>query len=305
MTKETLVPKNFSFVITVTVLGLVLISILIFLYNSFVLDNKSVDMGSVNGGDGGTGIVEEGKASDGDDLLPSPPIDRGDSGAKNESEQKVVKTGSFDITVDDFDDVSGKIRKYAKELGGFVVSSNDQGVGVDRTLVMTIKVPATAFDSLTERVKGYASVVNSFTESSSDITLQYQDLKARLKNEKALETKLVEILDLATKVTDILEVQNQLSQTRQNIEVLESQIKYYDSQIEMSSVTISMSLSSESLEVTGEKWQPVGIFKEALTSLVELFKDLGSLAIWAVVFSPVVFVIYLVAKYITKRVVLK
>jgi len=100
-------------------------------------------------------------------------------------------------------------------------------------------------------------------------------------------------------------VQRELSQVQQNVEVMESQLKYYNSQIEMSSVTISMELSSESLEVTGDKWQPVGVFKEAVASLVMLLKDLGTFVIWAAVFSPVLLLLYLVARLVSKRVTIK
>ncbi len=306
MLKNTPIPRNFGFVITVTSLGLVLISLLIFLYNVFFATPTST-LDQVESSDGNAGYVVGGK---GEDMIapdrggmPGYPVDGGS--ATNEKDQKLVKTGTFDITVDDFDDVNSKIRSSVKELGGFVVSSNDNGVGVDRDLVLTVKVPAGSFDLFVEKVKGYAVVVNSYSENTADITQVYQDLKARLKNEKALEVKLLEILDKAVKVSDLLEVQRELSQVQQNIEVMQSQIEYYDSQIDMSVVSVSMGLSSQSLEIAGEKWQPVGVFKEALASMVEMLKGLGSFAIWTVVFSPVLYAFYLLAKYISRRITIK
>lgn len=302
MLKNFNVPKNFGFVITVVSLGLVLISLLIFLYNSFFATPKDERATGSNSGSVDYDMGEDVVAPDKGGYYP--PVDGGGS-ADNEDEQKLIKTGSFDILVDDFDEVLGNVKQSAKQLGGLVVSTNDSGVGEDRSVKITVKVPATAFDTFVEKVKGYASVVNSYTEDTTDVTKTYQDLEARLKNEKALESKLVEILGKATKVSEILEVQRELSQVQQNIEVMESQLKYYNSQIEMSSVTISMELSSESLEVTGDKWQPVGVFKEAVASLVMLLKDLGTFVIWAAVFSPVLLLLYLVARLVSKRVTIK
>ncbi|KKR05670.1 MAG: hypothetical protein UT34_C0002G0177 [candidate division WS6 bacterium GW2011_GWF2_39_15] len=302
MTDKKFTPKNFTFIITVASLGLILLSILVFLYQAFVTDWSE---SSVNPTDSVVGSTEEGSGegvvADYDkgmpDVLPAPD----DSTATSEKDQKVVKTGTLNIAVDDFDDVDAKVRSDVKKVGGFVASTNDTGVEKDRTLVMTVKIPASSFDGFIDKVKGYASVVNSYTESATDVTKAYQDLQARLKNEKSLETALVGILDKATKVSDILEVQRQLSSVRQNIEVYESQIKYYDSQIDMSTITISMSLSSESLDVTGDEWQPGGIFREAVKALVALGKDLGTLGIWMVVFSPVILLLYLLAKWIVRK----
>lgn len=299
------VPKNFGYVVTVTTLGLVLLSILIFVYSIYFSDRAVVENAqssdSVGVRDGGTEEYDMGVDKG---IAPYYPLPS-ETVANNETEQKLVKRAELDVTVEDFDDTSDKVRGAVKELGGFVVSSNDSGVSLERTVVMTVKVPSSSFDTFVTQVKEFATVVNSYNENTSDVTMVYQDLQARLRNEKALEAKLVEILEIATKVSEVLEVQKELSQVTQNIETLESQIKYYDAQIEMSSVTIEMSLSSDSLDVVGDRWQPVGVFKEALASLVGLGKNLGTLAIWMVVFSPVLAAMYYAFKWVSNRITIK
>jgi hypothetical protein len=219
-----------------------------------------------------------------------------DKGDGESSDQFVIKTASIDMTVEDLDDASESVRKYAKEVGGSVENLYDSGQDENRSVVATIRVPAAAFDSVVKKLKDMGVDVNTSDENSSDITEVYKDLEARLKNQKALEAQLLEVLDIADEVEDILAVQRELSIVREEIETLQASLDYYDSQTEMSSITVYMSQSSESLDVNSDPWRPVGVFREAVASLVYILKSLGSLLIWAAVLSPLVLVPYWVAK---------
>lgn len=295
-----ILPKNSVFLVTVLFLGLIIIGILTFFYTSFIpakTSSNSVDSGVT--GEAGRGNVLD-YVIDKDDSAP--PYSGDGSSAKKDEDQKVVKTGSLKVKVDDFDKADQDVRTLTKQSGGFVAYSSDTGEGRDRSLVLTVKVPAALFDSFIAELKTYGKEVVSFSENSDDVTRVYTDLQARLKNQKAVETRLVSILAQAANVTEILEVEKELGMVRQNIEQLQSQVNYYDSQIDMSSVTISMILNPESLDVAGDEWQPVGVFKEAVKALVGLVKGLGTLAIWLGVFSPVYLVGYLLFKLAARKI---
>jgi len=224
-----------------------------------------------------------------------------DGGATTEDEQKLIKSGAVEITIDDLDEGIDDIRKFAKEVGGFVTDLSDSGKDQERVAYITIKVPNASFDSVMKKVKDLGVDIESVREDTSDVTQAYMDLEARLENQKAYEDQLVSILERATKVTDVLEVEKELSVVRSTIEQLEASIRYYDSQIDMSTITVTLSLNPESYDVKGDVWRPVGIVKEAGTALVELLKGLGTLVIWIAVFSPVVLIPYFIVKLIKKR----
>jgi len=239
-------------------------------------------------------------------YLPSrgesiPPEYVSDGGANKSEDQKLIKTGSIRMYTNDFDNTVHDVRNITKNNNGLVTNSSDSGDKTDRRVTITVKVPADKFDVVMSEIKKTGVEVISSSENSSDVTQTYMDLEARLKTSMELEQTLVSILGKATKVSEIIEIQRELSSVRQTIESLTSQIRYYDSQIDMSTITVSLELSSESLDVTGTMWKPLGVFKEALQALVEILKSFGTLAIWTLVFSPIVLVPYGVYRVVTVK----
>ncbi|HVX92730.1 MAG TPA: DUF4349 domain-containing protein [Candidatus Dojkabacteria bacterium] len=260
--------------------------------NDFFASNESVTPTSSDSSSGSKGGTD-GSVVD----LPGVPTD---GGATNTKDQKLIKTGSVSITVDDFDKSSQKVRDIAASVNGLVTSSSDTGKDNTRSVVISIKVPAKNFDSVVKQLKAIGVTVVTSSETSYDITQTYIDLKARLKNQKALEAQLILILDKATKVSDILLIQQELSNVQGQIEVLQSQINYYDSQIDMSTITVSMSLNKESLSVVDNTWKPLGTFRTALQSLITVFLGLLDLIIWIVVFSPIVLIPLIIYWFVKK-----
>jgi hypothetical protein len=229
----------------------------------------------------GGGVVSP---SDGRDEMGEDAPDKGGD------DQFVIKTAAIQMTVNDLDDSSDNLRKYAKEVGGYVENLYDSGEDASRTVQATIRVPAAAFDSVVSKLKDMGVDVVASDENADDITETYKDLEARLKNQKALEAQLLKILDIAEEVEDILAVQRELSSVREQIETMQTTLDYYDSRVEMASVTVYMSQSAETLDVNSDPWRPVGVFREAIATLIYIVKSLGSLLIWAIVLSPLVLV---------------
>ncbi len=249
--------------------------------------STTTDNGKTTGSTGSS----SGNTGSGVDASGVPtPIVPTDGGATNLANQKLIKTGDVSITVDDFDKSTQKVRDLAASVKGFVTNSSDTGKDNDRNVVVAIKVPASKFDSVVKQLKAIGVTVVTSSENTSDVTQTYIDLQARLKNQKALEAQLILILHKATKVSDLLEVQQELSNVQGDIEVMQSEINYYDSQIDMSTITVTMTLNSQSLNVTDNTWKPLGTFKTALESLVTVFRGLVDLIIWLIVFSPFVLI---------------
>ncbi len=230
------------------------------------------------------GMGTDGKVVDGRDLIYPPVTSTGGDGSK------LVKSSSISISVTDLDNSTNAIKSLVTEKKGFVQSLTDSGTDNDRSVTISIRVPSSSFDEVLTKVKALGAEVLKVSEGSDDISETYADTKARLKTQKALEQQLLTLLNRATKISDILEIQTQLTNVRTQIEMYESLIKNFDSQVDMSVVYISMTKASEAISVTGDSWRPVGVFKEALSALVALGKGLVNLTIWAIVFSPLVLI---------------
>ncbi|MCX7833359.1 MAG: DUF4349 domain-containing protein, partial [Ignavibacteria bacterium] len=166
-------------------------------------------------------------------------------GSKNEdlkiSERLVIKTGKVSIEVEKYDESEKKVNEITSKYNGYVASSNSSLTAAGKKQgVITLKVPAEKFDLLIAEITSIGKVLSS-NISASDVTEEYIDLEARLKTQKELEERLLKLLsEKATKLSDVLEVEEKLSSVRQKIESVEGKMKYLKSQASYSTLTISL-----------------------------------------------------------------
>jgi hypothetical protein len=239
-------------------------------------------------------------------AYPEAGIDRGmelDSLNYDEAntESKIRKSGSINLTVESLEKANDGVLDILDNYNGSVVSSNESGVGNSKSISITLKVPVEYFEDLFEEVKDMKGEVDYASYYTDDVTQEYTDLQSRLKNLKATETQLVKILETADTVEDTLAVFNQLSSTRSQIEVLEGQIKYLDNQVDYSYLTVYLSLSDVGKEVKDEKWEPLGVVKNAFSALVDFGIGIVDMLIWVIVFSPVILIPLAIVLLIIKK----
>jgi hypothetical protein len=190
-------------------------------------------------------------------------------GASLES-RKIICTGSLELLVRDVPDAAGKIRGTASSLGGFVEKSSQADTGgITASIVM--RVPAERFDQAMAEIKRGAVRVESENVEARDVTREYIDLDARLRNARAQEAQYLLIMKRATTVKDTLEVSEKLGEARQNVEQLQGEMKYMTTQIAMSSIEIS--LRAEPQAVAGIHWRPLYQAKTAALEMVSGLAD--------------------------------
>jgi PKD repeat protein len=113
---------------------------------------------------------------------------------------------------------------------------------------IAIRVAAERFDDTIRALRQMAVEVNLESTSSKDVTEEYVDLSARLHNLEATKVQLEKLLEKTEeKVTDILEVQRELSEVTGEIEQTKGRMQY----LERTSATslIEVHLEQEELDV--------------------------------------------------------
>ena len=148
------------------------------------------------------------------------------------SERIVIKNANLEIVVNAPDESLRTIGRMAEEMGGYIVSANlymaqlSDGQEVPRGSI-TIRVPADRLDEALTRIESESDRLPiSKNINSQDVTSDYTDLQSRLKNLEATEAQLMEIMASANKTEDVLNVFDQLTRVREQIEVIKGQIKY-------------------------------------------------------------------------------
>ena len=190
------------------------------------------------------------------------------------SERIVIKNADLSIVVDAPDESLKTIGRMAEEMGGFIVSANlymtqlSDGQEVPRGSI-TIRVPADRLDEALTRIESESDRLPiSKNINSQDVTRDYTDLQSRLKNLEATEAQLMEIMASANKTEDVLNVFDQLTRVREQIEVIKGQIKYYEESARLSAISVELVPNEVIQPITIGGWQPIGVIKDAIQSLI-------------------------------------
>ncbi len=155
--------------------------------------------------------------------------------------RKLIRNASVDLEVQSFDDSLQKITTLANDAHGYVATSSSQKQenGKLRGQVI-VKVVPENLDSFLTNLRALGGLKNQ-TLGTEDVSKQYFDTGARLKNAQAMEQRLLDILKTKTgKVTELLEVEKELGRVREQIERMQGELKFMDAQVQFATVTISL-----------------------------------------------------------------
>jgi hypothetical protein len=198
----------------------------------------------------------------------------------------------------------------ADDMGGFVVDSNvwqntlSNGVKVPHVSV-TIRVPVERLDEALDQIKVDVSEIVSENISGQDVTSEYTDLESRLRNLEAAEEQLQLIMDEAVETEDVLQVYNNLVNVREQIEVIQGQMKYYKDAARLSRISVDIMADEEAQPLMIGGWQPAGVAKDAIETMISTLQTLGDIAIWAVLCVVPIGIIVGIPLYFIVRYVLR
>jgi hypothetical protein len=224
--------------------------------------------------------------------------------------RKIVRNGSLELLVNDLGQSITKIGSLVTGAGGYVekpTQSNSSGHSAN----LTVRVPAARLDPVMAEVKGLATTVDREAVEARDVTREYIDLDARLRNAQAEEAQYLLILKRATTIKDTLDVTEKLSDVRGRIEQMQGEMKFLAAQIEMSSLEISLRAESEAA-VAGIHWRPLRQAKIAAgemisgladwaDSLIAFLINLPLIGVWLVSIVILILVAVRILRFLWRR----
>jgi anti-sigma factor RsiW len=154
----------------------------------------------------------------------------------------IIRTAQLTVVIQNLDtaraQVDKVVQRYSGYIGDLTVSAPSGG---SRTLTATLRVPATQLDAALAELKKLGRV-DSESQNGQDVTSQYVDLEARLSNSRNTEKRLLELLSQRTgKLSDVLEVETELSRVREEIERMEGERRMMAKQVEYATLTATVS----------------------------------------------------------------
>ena len=203
-------------------------------------------------------------------------------------ERIVIQNADLSIVVADPAAKMKSIEQMAENLNGYVVSSNLYQTNTSTNIKVpegqiTIRVPVEKLDEALDTIKSDTIEVQSENRSGQDVTKDYVDLQSRLKNLEATEAQLTKIMENADKTEDVLNVFNQLTSIREQIEVVKGQIQYYEESAALSAINVRV-IAEESvqpIEVGG--WKITGTARNAFQTLIDFAQGFVRFLIWLII----------------------
>jgi len=202
-------------------------------------------------------------------------------------ERMIVRNGEISLVVEDVVAARDEIAQLALKFNGYVVSSRISGEEQEMRGYISIRVPDDQFEPVLSELRELAVRVNSESTSSRDVTEEYIDLEARLKNAEATESQYLALLEKAREVEDILRIYDSLSRVRNDIEQLKGRMQYLERTSSMSLISVNLEPEATAKPLARAGWSALEVFKSAVRGIVIFGQWLGAAAIWLLIFSPV------------------
>jgi hypothetical protein len=151
-----------------------------------------------------------------------------------------VQTASIRLQVKEVGASFEEVNRIATAAGGFLASSSFSYQNDQQIASASIRVPAARHQEVLSELRRLGARVDSETSNASDVTEEYSDLSARLRNLEATEAQLLTFLSQARNVGEVLQVQDRLNSTRNEIERVKGRMNLLDKLTDLTTITVHL-----------------------------------------------------------------
>ncbi|HEY3025436.1 MAG TPA: DUF4349 domain-containing protein [Pyrinomonadaceae bacterium] len=223
-------------------------------------------------------------------------------------ERKIIRNADLTIEVASPTESQPKIVSIAESHQGFIVTSEaTQRTTEDKTrpeitVRLVVRVPAAQFNQVMEEIRAAGIRVTQEKITGQDVTEEFIDLEARIKNQKALEAQFIEIMKRAGKVEEALQVQRELANVRTEIEKLEGRRRFLENQASLSTINVTLQTTTQIVNAAGFWFSIKSAFSDGFAVAVAIIYFLIRAIIALLpVLVLVVLPLALMAKFVIKR----
>jgi hypothetical protein len=214
---------------------------------------------------------------------PPPPLNK---------EQKIIKTARLAFETKDVEATHKKILQLASQYKGLVQNDNS---GKDYNRIyknMTVRIPTENFQQFIDGISEGVAYFDQKDISRQDVSEEFVDLEARLKAKRVLEERYLELLKKANKVEEMLQIERELSNIREEIEAKQGRLQYLQSQVSMSTVNIEFYKTTAETGITQSYGQKMKNALQGGWNGISVF-FLGILYLWPLFLVAIIVVIIL------------
>lgn len=203
--------------------------------------------------------------------------------------RKWIITVHMDAETEDLDALMAGLDEQIARCGGYVEDQNiyngsSYSSRRHRSANLTIRIPASDVDAFTQQVADISNVVSTEL-TREDITLNYVATESKITALKTEEARLLELLDKAETMADILEIEARLSDVLYELERYSSQLRLYDNQVDYATIYLYISEVQEYTPVVEKTvWERI---RDGFSGSLEgLWEGIVDTFVWIIVASP-------------------
>lgn len=232
--------------------------------------------------------------------------------------RKLVKKVYLDVETDSYDEYTTSLYQKINELGGYIENSSSHGNSITysykngRYATYTIRIPQNKLNDFVSYVENGSNILTK-EENVTDVTLEYVDLEARKKSLLTEETRLIELLEKAENLTDVIQLEDKLSSVRYEIDSIESSLRTFDSLVDYSTITLTVNEVERYTEIPTIQQTPIERMINGFVESINEIKDgfvnfcvdfviaIPYLLIYAIIILLIILVIKLIIKKIKNK----
>ena len=170
-------------------------------------------------------------------------------------QRKLIKDGVLAFETDNSNDTRIKLSKLINEYEGYISSESMIDESSRTGIELIARIPEGNYEQFWEKsIKG-VSAFERKERSVNDVTDQFIDINARLKNKKSLEERYLLLLNKANSISSMMEIEEELSKLRGDIESIEGRLRKMSNQISYATVELTFFESKPVTYEFGQKFQ--------------------------------------------------
>ena len=161
------------------------------------------------------------------------------TGALETVQRKVISSAYIVIELEAVPEAASQVGVIAESLGGFVEQLSSSGDSEFQRATVNIRVPQDQFFPALERIEALGTVL-SRDIGSEDVSEQFIDLEARLKNALGEEQSLLSLLEKAGVVSEVLAIERELFRVRSEIERFQGRLNFLERRVDLATISVSL-----------------------------------------------------------------
>jgi len=203
-------------------------------------------------------------------------------------QRMIIRSANISMVVDDTGATIDRITAAGEAVGGYISDSKVWRDGEQLRGAITLRIPADRLTAALAVIRKLAVRINSETIGTQEVTQEYVDLESQLRNLEAAEVELRQLMatirERSKKASEVLEMYQQLSTIRGQIDQIKGRMRYLSQMSAFASVQVDLVPNALAKPVVEPGWQPLVIARDASRSLVQALQSVAAVAIWLAIY---------------------